>query len=936
MLKQILVLCFNLILITAIIAQKQTGSVKGRVLDSKTLEPLPYSSVYINFTTIGVYANPNGDFELSNIPFGEYELIISHVGNQTYQSKIVVKDTIPITRIVKLIPVVLKDIEITAKKDVKWEKQLQKFKKLFFGDSPHTKFCKIYNPWVLEFSEDKLGNLIAKASAPLELENLSLGYRISYQLKDFVAMPKAFTIAGTVRFEEFIAADSITANVWAERRAKVYKGSYRHLFKSMVEGKMNEEGFRIYEDRSQTEGIIRASNFLTNLNSVVFEYPLENMITEGETSNDVTIRMPPRLEVHYTNRSAPTKVYNNVPNPVSWLDIRGGVLKMTRQGILLNPSSMVAMGAMGEARIAEILPNDYQPPVNTEKKNRLITSLSSLSALIEKPYLHTDRSYYYPHEEIWFKGYMNYFKWIMQDSLSRVLYVDMINSTGKVLETKAFRIKNGQIEGHFPIPKGISKGDYALRAYTRWMLNFDESFVFVKPIKILDYNEIVKMTNLNSIDSIHNSIRIVTDKIAFKPREKISLKIDPLDFYEESKIAQLSVSVTDIQGSVNADNEKNVLNAFPISVSVLPDTTVKPTYLIQNGIEVKGVFKNKRGKQDKGIVTVIQDDSEDRITIATDEDGHFLVPNLLLYDTTQYRIQGKTERRDKIGTVVIDSIRPLPSAVTFEPLNLEVIKPEYVVKDKRFDMPEQLPARFLETVTVTRTRLKEIKPMSEIKVDADVTIDEEWIRRVGEMGDVLSLLQKTVSGLRVVMLNSKGIITRLLVLGGPNGILNPNTEPLVLIDNFPLDTKDETAADRLASMSASQIQRVEVIKFGNGSAYGARGGNGVINIFTNRNLSSLDLDPIDRTKFQILKITGYSSPAQFISPDYSKTESEQKKSDYRTTIYWNPKLFTDGTGPAKVSFYAADTPTQYRIMVEGVDAEGKPVRGEKIITIVPE
>jgi hypothetical protein len=34
-----------------------------------------------------------------------------------------------------------------------------------------------------------------------------------------------------------------------------------------------------------------------------------------------------------------------------------------------------------------------------------------------------------------------------------------------------------------------------------------------------------------------------------------------------------------------------------------------------------------------------------------------------------------------------------------------------------------------------------------------------------------------------------------------------------------------------------------------------------------------------------------------------------------------------------VKFYAADQPTTYRAVVEGVTAEGNPVRGEKLIFI---
>ena len=54
-------------------AFSQTGQINGKVLDSKTQEPLPFANVFINNTTIGVAADANGDFTFSGF-FGDYEI----------------------------------------------------------------------------------------------------------------------------------------------------------------------------------------------------------------------------------------------------------------------------------------------------------------------------------------------------------------------------------------------------------------------------------------------------------------------------------------------------------------------------------------------------------------------------------------------------------------------------------------------------------------------------------------------------------------------------------------------------------------------------------------------------------------------------------------------------------------------------------------------
>jgi hypothetical protein len=84
---------------------------------------------------------------------------------------------------------------------------------------------------------------------------------------------------------------------------------------------------------------------------------------------------------------------------------------------------------------------------------------------------------------------------------------------------------------------------------------------------------------------------------------------------------------------------------------------------------------------------------------------------------------------------------------------------------------------------------------------------------------------------------------------------------------------------------------------------------------------------------QPIRKAGFSDIMKFSSPDYSTPENASSVPDYRSTIYWNPSIMTDGKSPTSISFFAADLPTQYRIVIEGVTASGKTVRGEKILSI---
>lgn len=60
----------------------QTGTIKGKILDSKTNEPLIGASVLVEGTTNGAAADLDGNFIIRNMPTGTYTLIASYVAYQ--------------------------------------------------------------------------------------------------------------------------------------------------------------------------------------------------------------------------------------------------------------------------------------------------------------------------------------------------------------------------------------------------------------------------------------------------------------------------------------------------------------------------------------------------------------------------------------------------------------------------------------------------------------------------------------------------------------------------------------------------------------------------------------------------------------------------------------------------------------------------------------
>ncbi len=69
---------------------------------------------------------------------------------------------------------------------------------------------------------------------------------------------------------------------------------------------------------------------------------------------------------------------------------------------------------------------------------------------------------------------------------------------------------------------------------------------------------------------------------------------------------------------------------------------------------------------------------------------------------------------------------------------------------------------------------------------------------------------------------------------------------------------------------------------------------------------------------------GLQKPAEFYAPKYD-TPAQNTKPDLRTTIHWQPNITTNEEGKARFSFYTADMPSTYTVVIEGMTKDGKIV-----------
>jgi len=106
--------------------------------------------------------------------------------------------------------------------------------------------------------------------------------------------------------------------------------------------------------------------------------------------------------------------------------------------------------------------------------------------LHEKIYVHTDRSSYLCGEIVWFKAYLTNAANNQPLSLSKVIYVEVLNKLHQPVLQEKIAGSEGYGSGSVFLPFSLSSGNYELRAYTNWMKNFSADNYFKKNIAIIN------------------------------------------------------------------------------------------------------------------------------------------------------------------------------------------------------------------------------------------------------------------------------------------------------------------------------------------------------------------------------------------------------------------------------------------------------------------
>ena len=442
-----------------------------------------------------------------------------------------------------------------------------------------------------------------------------------------------------------------------------------------------------------------------------------------------------------------------------------------------------------------------------------------------------------------------------------------------------------------------------------------------------------------------NQWQITTDQPTYGKREKVSLQIAAKDNEGNPVEGTFSVSITDrksIQPDSLADNilsnllltsdlkgyvedpafyflnqDARTLRSIDYLMmthgwrrhkmeNVLRTPSLNFTNYIEKGQTISGRIMGFFGANvKKGPICVLAPKYNIIATTETDEKGQFIV-NTSFRDSTTFLVQART-KKGFAGVDILMDPPQYPVATHKAPYfnGATTFMEDYLMNTRdQYYMEGGMRVYNLKEVTVTAKRER---PSSKSIYTGGIntyTVEEDRLQGYGHTAfDAASRLPSVT------------------ITNGSEIHIRNNSEPAIIVID---DIVYEDASDILKDIQVSDMSSISLLRGADAVILGPRasGGAVVITLKDPRNLPA-------RPAQGIITYTplGYSESVEFYHPTYDTPEKKNaQRSDFRSTVYWNPELRLDAEGKATIEYYTPDSTAPEDIIIEGVDKNGKVCR----------
>lgn len=386
---------FLLVLLPGVL-MAQNGMIRGKVTSADLQVPLVEASVFLTNSTYGTATAKDGSFILPNVKPGQYELVVSYVGYESYRQTIMVTPQQPIDLTIQmhLKSYGLGEVAVVSHKFSK--ENFAMFVKYFLGTGQNARQCKIANPKAVDLyynANDK--TLTGHSDDFILIENKALGYRLKYLLNSFKydGINEIISYGGQPLYEDLKGSKSQLAR-WHKKREEAYYGSSMHFYRSLMHNELASQGFIVHHlvrtpnperppqyliikkiDKFEAEHNIDSANHwkqLYNLRKYIetmgnLSLMPQDIMQRTERPDVFAITFPNCLYVIYTKKHddmTEDRIYRPLDMEnymVSIITLYSKYAFFDLNGIIISDKSTLYEGAWARNKIPEMLPVDYAP-----------------------------------------------------------------------------------------------------------------------------------------------------------------------------------------------------------------------------------------------------------------------------------------------------------------------------------------------------------------------------------------------------------------------------------------------------------------------------------------------------------------------------------------------------------------------------------------------
>ncbi|MFY7909309.1 MAG: TonB-dependent receptor plug domain-containing protein [Emticicia sp.] len=529
---------------------------------------------------------------------------------------------------------------------------------------------------------------------------------------------------------------------------------------------------------------------------------------------------------------------------------------------------------------------------------------------------------------------------IVGQSQGKVCYTAKTVSTKKVLLVKIPKNK---------FPGGITQ----FTVFNEKGLPLCERLVFLKKDSTLD-------------------VKLSTNKAQYKTREKVTVEIEAKDAKGQAVSGDFSVSVTDAGQVLEKPFGENIATYLLLSSDlkgrieqpayyfskenpdaarhldilmmtqgwrryqwndIMKDELPKTKFLFERGLSLSGEISRPNGKAFEKPVNLtfmfkLKDSTQLFGMGMAEKDGSFAAYNLNFVDSAQVIIQaiaGNNNRNTKIFINRNFSPKVQVVAIPFNAISFDEKDLADYLKRTKEALDFERTLRFNKAIMLAEVTVKAKKKTQERdsrvlydKASKSLTVD----RTMSGYTNILDLIRGRFAGVQV----SGSVNDPTITIRGVSSIML-SSEPMFLLDGM------QTTKDAILMLPVPDVDRVDILTGAEASIYGTGAGGGVISILTKRGNPNYDYSQDETMGVQTFGIAGYYPTKEFYAPKYDVDIPENLRPDFRSTIFWAPKVKTDANGKASITFFNTDATTNVHVTMEGISSTGIPVAAKTTYSV---